>query len=267
MPDRAASIRGTILPVPIILINLDRSPERLDAMRRQLGGLGLAYDRLPATDGARLDPGTLARYYSEALNLRQYHKRLTSGEIGCYISHLRAWEMIVARGWDYALVLEDDLVLRPEFPDALAALAALPAGWEMVKLVGGRAKAVAHRIPMGKFSLVDYYKAPVYTSAQAVSRTAAEKLLRTRLPFGRPADVDLQLPWETGVRVQGLEPHPVIARADLPSTINHVASRKSVPTRRLAFLRQRAALNLKLLGENLRAHGPAVTLRCLVLKK
>lgn len=255
------------MPVPIILINLDRSPERLAAMRGQLGELGLTAERLAGTDGAQLDAGTRSRYYCEALNHQVYHKRLTAGEIGCYISHLRAWQLIVERGWQHALVLEDDLLLRPEFPAAVAAVADLPAGWEVVKLNGGRTKPVTRKTPLSPFELVDYYKAPVFTSAQAVSRTAAEKLLKTRIPFGRPADVDLQFPWETGVRVQGLEPYPVVARADVPSTINHVASRKAVPTDRLAFFRQRAALNFRLLGESLQLYGPTVTLRCLVLKK
>ncbi len=236
-------------------------------MRRQLGGLGLGFERLPATDGARLDTSMRQRYFSESLNHRLYHKCLTPGEIGCYISHLRAWQLILERGWDYAVVLEDDLVLGPEFPEALASLAALPAVWEVVKLTSGRLKPVVRQAPLGRFSLVDYYKVPMLFGAQAVSRTAAEKLLRTRIPFGRPADVDLQFPWETGVRVQGLEPHPVAARADLPSTINQVASRHTVPTHCLDFLRQRAALNLRLMGESLHAHGLAVTLRCLVLKK
>ncbi len=252
------------MAAPLLLINLDRSPERLAAMRQQLAGFGLAFERLPATDGAQTPPAVLAEYYSEMLNRRQYHKRLTPGEIACYISHLRAWRLIVERNWAYAVVLEDDLELQPAFPAALAALASLPPGWDLVKLASGRPKPVVSQLPLSPFALVDYYKAPVLTGAQAVSRAAAEKLLRTRIPFGRPADVDLQFPWETGIRVQGLEPYTVSARADVPSTINSVAPRQSVPSRTTAFLRQRLTFNLRLLRESLRTHGPADTLRCLL---
>ena len=42
------------------------------------------------------------------------------GEIGCFISHLQIYETIVAECHKWALILEDDVIMCPEFKEKLA---------------------------------------------------------------------------------------------------------------------------------------------------
>ena len=57
---------------------------------------------------------------------------MSAGEVGCYASHLVVAQQIVARGLPYAVVLEDDVELAPDFKAIIrAAIDAVPTGWDL----------------------------------------------------------------------------------------------------------------------------------------
>ncbi|WP_367278723.1 glycosyltransferase family 25 protein [Malikia sp.] len=43
----------------------------------------------------------------------EWFRRLTAGELGCFLSHLRCWQLLVERDLDCALILEDDFAPEP----------------------------------------------------------------------------------------------------------------------------------------------------------
>ncbi len=87
------------------VINLASRPDRLAFMQQQLTDQGLAYTRIDAVNGlGDADIG----YPSD-------HPRLTKGEFACYSSHVLIWQNLVASGDRQCLVLEDDVVLSPNF--------------------------------------------------------------------------------------------------------------------------------------------------------
>ena len=47
-----------------------------------------------------------------------YHRQMTMGEIGCFLSHYRIWENIVERKQNEVLILEDDVRFQPYFKDS-----------------------------------------------------------------------------------------------------------------------------------------------------
>lgn len=202
---------GGVRNLPVLVINLDREPQRLERMQTRLDTLGIPFNRLPATDGNHLGEVDRNLYYSESLNRRRYHRPLSAAEIGCYISHLRAWQWLLDHGHERAVILEDDVVFGEDFRTAIDLLPRLPQPWDVVKLGAFRPKPILHSFSFGPFTLHQYVKPPVSTFAQAVSRSGAEKLLHARIPFGRPVDIDLQHVWETDLVVCGLEPYPVSA--------------------------------------------------------
>jgi GR25 family glycosyltransferase involved in LPS biosynthesis len=89
-----------------LYINLDRSTERRQCLEGDIARLGLTahYRRVPAVDGATLEP----------------KPRLNVGEIGCYHSHLNALA-IAAQAKGVTHVLEDDTTLSPRMPAVVAA--------------------------------------------------------------------------------------------------------------------------------------------------
>ena len=74
----------------IFVINLDRSKNRWLESQNQLNGCEV--ERVSAVDGAKLEAELLNACFDEGLNRQRYHKVLTSGEIGCYLSHRKVWQ-------------------------------------------------------------------------------------------------------------------------------------------------------------------------------
>jgi glycosyl transferase, family 25 len=158
------------------------------------------------------------RIYSPELNRRRYHNPLHVGEIGCYASHIRCWSRILEQDLAFALVLEDDFVVRGDLGVVVRTLAGLPGGWQMIKLAAPfRRQAALRRVPLGPLTLVEYRKNPAGTLAQAVSAAGARLLLERCVPFARPVDVDLQFTFEKGISALGLEPFPFDADPALGS--------------------------------------------------
>jgi glycosyl transferase, family 25 len=206
---------------PVYLINLPRDRERGELMQQQIAALGLSTRRVDAVLGRDLSPAQREQLYSPTLNHARFHKPMSAGEIGCYASHLRVWQTMASDEASFALVLEDDVLLGRDLPDLLAAVAALPATWDMIKLIGRDRERVWRRWPLLAHSdLVRYRRAPSLTGAYLLSRAGARKLAGARQPFFRPVDVDLRFWWETDLRLYGLQPYPVsLGEASFTSSI------------------------------------------------
>ena len=101
----------------IYLINLDRHPERLAHMRKQLDGV--AFERVSAVDGSMRPPTT---------------KGLTRFELACLESHRTAWRKFLAGTDSLACFLEDDVHVQPGFAALLSGAKWLPKDAHSVKL-------------------------------------------------------------------------------------------------------------------------------------
>lgn len=111
----------------IIIINLERCKDRYDRMLSRIQNLGLDKKikiiRLDAVDGTSIDDQWLKE--NKVTPLADYYdsyrgRGLTMGEIGCAVSHYRAWELIHNDDTiKSALILEDDAQFCPEFTDRL----------------------------------------------------------------------------------------------------------------------------------------------------
>lgn len=234
--------------LPVVFINLDQDIERRQRMQAELDRSGIAASRFEATRWAALPEAEQARLYSQTLNARQFHKPLVNGEKGCYASHLRAWQWLLDSSHPALVVLEDDVRLQPGFGAVIAAIEALPEGWDMIKLIGrldlSRGKKLQHRQDLTPgFQLVDYQRIPSLTAGYVISRTGARKLLASRIPFGRPIDVDLRYWWENGLKVQGIEP-AVIALDDTSLQSSVGAKALDSPATTWRKFRRKAAYTL-----------------------
>ena len=95
----------------VFLINLDRSTERLEKAAQQLNRLNVPFERITAVDGSQLTKAEIDAAFDIEQAERRTAYNLTIGEMGCYLSHGECWRRIIAEALDFAIVLEDDLVL------------------------------------------------------------------------------------------------------------------------------------------------------------
>ena len=90
------------------VICLERATERLAHARATLTQLPLPAEILPAIDGRAMTRDAIETVYRRGLHRPHYPFELDTGNIGCFLSHRAAWQQIVERNLDAALVLEDD---------------------------------------------------------------------------------------------------------------------------------------------------------------
>lgn len=98
----------------VYIINLDRRPDRIDHFTSKNKEFYDQYDRISAIDGSKLNYQYLRdNNFDTNKNWRDplLDRTLTSGEIGCFLSHYHTWRMIKESG-EPAMILEDDVVLK-----------------------------------------------------------------------------------------------------------------------------------------------------------
>lgn len=87
--------------IPIYIINLDRSPERLNKIKPQCEGLNCI--RISAIDGSQINKND----YNQILK----KKNMTPNTMACFLSHIKCLNEFMKTQQDYIIVIEDDVKL------------------------------------------------------------------------------------------------------------------------------------------------------------
>jgi len=152
---------------PLYVINLDSQTERWEWMKNQLNYWQLDYTRISAYDGREDDLSHIIK--------GRYPEMMTSGEVGCITSHLKA-----IKHWyetsdsPYAIIMEDDCLLdtvRYWNFDWKTVASKFPYDWDVIQLAiicTGNIHANLHKRFVNDFS----------TACYAITRHHAEKLLK-----------------------------------------------------------------------------------------
>lgn len=206
--------------IDCLLINLDRSPERLVQMSERLARLGLLFRRVAAIDGAKV---TFTDREIDAAEYERCHgKYVTPTEVACYLSHYHALQAFCQGDKEYALILEDDMEFSDDFRLVLEALIQSHEAWDMVKLNGLHNWAA----PIVKKRLVKDYKLVFNLLHQAkagaylVNRRAAKSYLQYLLPMTVPYDHEFLKFWKYDITVLTVLPFPSW-ECGVSSTINY----------------------------------------------
>jgi GR25 family glycosyltransferase involved in LPS biosynthesis len=154
----------------LYLINLDDAHARRTAMRTQLAQVGLPFQtigidfrRAPRAD---IDAWISQRFAGIAFD----HGSVSGAEIGCWASHLSAWQALASSDAAACTVLEDDLRLEPALPEAIGALARTPM-FDLVFLgTSSRNVSTRRRLPAGRFQLHQAFGTIYNTWGYVVSR-------------------------------------------------------------------------------------------------
>lgn len=193
--------------LPALIINLDGERERWAHISAEAVRAGLAAERIPAVSGFDVPEHLRHKFFSGSAS--EPSSLLLPGEVGCYASHLLAYERIVESGLDWALVLEDDVRLSSDFVRTVRdTVFRLPEGWDIVRLSSRPSRAVMSlcKLRSGRH-IVRYSKLPKQAGAQLVSAAGARKLLAGGLRV-RPIDADLRYGYLFGLDTFGVFPPP-----------------------------------------------------------
>lgn len=167
----------------VYFINLDRHVRRRERMENLLGAL--AFERVPAVDGQTLsgpERRDLARPNGPD-NLSRY-------ELACFQSHRQAWMKFVADGASHACIMEDDLLLSPDFSRFINDPAWIPPHCDLVKIETfcDRIMLARNDVIAGDRKLMELRTFHRGTGGYILSRRGAEKLLAESVQPTLPVD-------------------------------------------------------------------------------
>ncbi|WP_110458392.1 glycosyltransferase family 25 protein [Shewanella algidipiscicola] len=226
-----------MLKYKVFVINLARSPERMARISQQLADANVPFERIEGVDGNLLSDAEIEQVSPAALVRKHYYRALNKGEVGCSLSHKKAWQQIVDDQLDFAFILEDDIDLESNFADVVELMAGLPhANWDFIKLYPlrkGSPKNIRQSVAYRQHQFISYHKFPLSAVAQVISHQGATRLLQHMPYVVQPVDGHLKSWWSLGIYPFGLIPYCVSVDLQGQSDINPTGGLEKLPQRRL----------------------------------
>lgn len=207
------------MPIPVYVINLERSRERWEALKKRADKLGLFLRRVEAVDGRNLTADQLNNF--DEVSFRRFHgKTPLPGEVGCYFSHLKALQIIADSDDDCAVIIEDDVVFADDFSIVLEELADIQ-GWDVIKLINNRVKFFQSKyVTIGGADVGRCMHGPLgCAGGYMVTREGAGALLANISTMQLPYDVALERGWAGNYRVYLVKDAIIELANELGSTI------------------------------------------------
>lgn len=170
------------------VINLKRSTERMENMDRALKAMQVDYERVEGVDAQLLYEVLLSRNATPSV---EYPYELTKGELACFYSHRKCWEMLANSQYEWALVLEDHCEFSEAAGRYLRSADWLPSECELVQLIySDKACFADEKKPLddGNSLVKLACSSAIGASAYLISRGAAVEALRLSARISEPAD-------------------------------------------------------------------------------
>ncbi len=236
--------------IPIRVINLDRSVDRLALMANQLDTLNLSWDRLSAVAPTQ-DQALLHPLYDGIRARALFGRDLAPGEIGCFLSHIVALRSFVESKSPTFIVLEDDTIVCRSSIDGIESVLefleqSFEGEWHCINLSSSYRKRRCQLEIFNGFNLYRAYYFPLLTSALLWSQSGAQAFLASVEANGIYSPVDNQIRDFLTRYGIGLFTDPcLVGLAKSGSTINRVSkSYMNESHFGLGYMRQKAPLYL-----------------------
>ena len=218
----------------VLLISLASSTTRRNNAVAILNRYGIRYDIIDAVDG-RLGVDPLLQRYDEKGFIRHRGRKALAGELGCYASHILAWQQVIKLDQP-VIILEDDFILRDDFC-ALIDIAKL---WvhqhHFIRLEPWKTKLFYSVAQQDEVNLVKFLKVPQCTTGYLISPQCAQAFLSASETMILPVDVFIRNTYLHRQAIYGLNPAPVKPGGDKHSTIGCRKQKMMQPLVRLKKL-------------------------------
>lgn len=178
-----ANTIGPLADVPTFVINLDRSPDRLEHFSLQAARARINVTRFSAVDGSLLDMEGLRK--RNILGPR--YPWNWRGSAACALTHFILYEQMLQSNATHYLIFEDDAYLSADFLPKLAdALALVPEDWDVLN-VGCFGWSCDGTMLRGNI-MAPNTKCVSGTSSYIITRRGARTMLDVCLPMNENID-------------------------------------------------------------------------------
>ena len=198
--------------IPVFIISLTRSADRRAMVERQMSHLGINFEFFDAVDGKSLPSDRLAKVDINLARETCGHD-LSLGEVGCAMSHINIYEVMVERNIPRCVILEDDIYVHMHFK-AIVNEVTNKNSSDIVFLHHGKAKDFPIYSSLPEGYRLEKYLTPSKNSQRGIISTGgyiltlagAHKLLKIAYPIRMPADyLTGRLQWNK-LSAAGVEP-------------------------------------------------------------
>lgn len=212
----------------------DRRVKVISAMKK----LHLEFEFLDGVDG-RVDSHPYLDRYSEKEFIYNYRRPAAAGELGCYASHMLAWDKCVELNRPI-IIFEDDFILNENSLDAFSVAEGLIERYGFIRLETTR-KPTFIAAKQGAFTLHHFLKVPQCLTCYMISPKVALALLNSSTTIIQPVDVLTRNVWMHKQPIYGLAPYTV--QADGNDSI--IGRRSKMPNKNFSTLTICIATRLK----------------------
>ena len=181
---------------------------------------GIDAQLAPAVDGRQgfpeLEPGEKLCQLKSLLTRRV---KLTSSEVGCYLSHYRLVKQAYTEGVRHLCILEDDVIPEPGLLDVLHQIEQLDENAHMVRLMSLKTRRRKIIKPLtGEHKLIRPVRGALGTQGYVLNRTGMKIVLARGANIGLPIDGFYDSFFLNGMNCYSVEPHSIY-EADSESTV------------------------------------------------
>jgi len=196
-----------MIPFKVYVITLQGAAERQAECERQLKQHPFNWQFIDAVDGRKLTDEISGYPRKKVKRLLGFD--LTNSEVGCFLSHRKAWGQVVLDGVP-GLILEDDFVLEKNFDEAVRYALEQRSAWDFLRLQG-LTDVEASLVLSSKngFSIVENSGDPLGATATIVTPEAARQLLESSKEIYEPLDHFLEHSEKHGLKIKALKPYPI----------------------------------------------------------
>lgn len=191
--------------IPIYVINLDRSPNRLSYMDKQLSKLKMPFVRMVAIDGRQIQPNILQSYQQQSKHSWIHYTNLSAGEIGCALSWHNAWQTVFSHNSKACIVLEDDVKIHNNFKNIIEILFEHLDENIVIDLSGKKGMIEKQRKNINGVVLIRYQTPPLGNIGSIYGKIATKIFLNRIQHFKAPVDTLQQMLWLHNVQTWSLD--------------------------------------------------------------
>lgn len=191
----------------VFVISLASSLDRRERVARKLGGRKIDFQFIDACDG-RLGLHPYLKHYDEKSFIVHRRRKAAPGELGCYVSHLLAWEKCVELN-EPIVVMEDDFELTADFEAGVAYLDKLAGKVAFVRLEPLEKQFFLTSRKDPDFTLVKQLNVGMCATGYVITPQGAQKLLEHAMPIKMPIDLYLKYTLMHKQLIHALVPHLV----------------------------------------------------------
>lgn len=211
----------TSMKIKTAIITLNPGFEKVHELSRLLADQDLRYEVVLAADGREefplLEEG---EHLDQSKSLKMRLVELTKSEVGCYLSHFRTIKKAYNAGLKRICIIEDDVLIEPDFSEVLDSLEALPEEFEHIRLMGlkrHRRKIICQLDK--RHQLTRPVKGLCGTQGYVLNRSGMEKVLQQGCVISEPIDKFYDHFWDIDLKSYCVEPHIIWERPIVESSI------------------------------------------------